>query len=118
MRCARFLNAIERTRKLEKKILSRNSCRRPRVRAPLCQPPSQDADSISNGEVERLLDRLLRSMRDDERANPADVEAVQSAMTVLASRSRRLQFDRGTTEADVDGETEHKHEHKHARRMS
>lgn len=101
-------------------------------------PPLQDGASFSDLETERLLTRLLQSLRDDDGANPDDVRAVQAAVTVVASRSRRTtsmntdaqltQFNRGTIEAETEEEAGAKaeayvlegneHEHEHAKKMS
>lgn len=103
-------------------------------------PPLQDGASFSDLETERLLTRLLKSLRDDDGANPDDVRAVQAAVTVVASRSRRTasmntdaqltQFNKGTIEAETEEEAgakaeayvlegnEHEHEHEHAKKMS
>ena len=80
----------------------------------------QGAGSISDGDLERRLGGLLRSLLDDEEADPADVESVQSAMAVVAGRARRAQPWGTSTEAHVveENENEHEQERQHATKMS
>ena len=81
-------------------------------------PLEDEAGSVSDEDLERRLGGLLRSLLDDEEANPADVQSVRSAMAVVAGRARRA-HPRGTsTEANVVEENEHEHERQHATKMS